>query len=471
MAAVESRTKSFVVIFVSAAFAACQRGGPLPEFKLDGQPESVRRMLQETLETARTQSTEAGPSGQLGKVLLANGLPEPALAAFERARKLDSTSPAWPYYSGVLHQERKDYAGARQAFEEHLALDPESFAAQVRLAEVLQASGDKAASLERFATAISRRPKAPRALYGMGMLLQSQGRNEEAGGFFQRALESFPRYRSARIALAETWRARGNEAQAVETLYGYDANRERAQSQAVPLDDPLMADVRRLDAGPSATRRQAQRLAREGQVVQAVKLIQGALKDDPHSHAFRSDLMMYFTHLKRWDEVTAQFQIMVDENPNNAVAHAQRGEMLVAQGKCEEAVESFDTALQVDPAQAKAHVGLGECQLVLNRLDSAEAHFRKAIESHPDEARAHAQLGILLTGKAQFAEAIPHLLRADDDAYGRERAQLLFALGKAFEKTGKTTEARATLETARVLAGAFGGGPVRPAAPSKKPKR
>ena len=67
-----------------------------------------------------------------------------------------------------------------------------------------------------------------------------------------------------------------------------------------------------------------------------------------------------------------------------------------------------------------------------------------------------------LTGKGQFGEAIPHLLRADDDAYGRERAELLFALGKAYEKTGKTTEARATLETASALADAFGGGPVKP---------
>lgn len=179
---------------------------------------------------------------------------------------------------------------------------------------------------------------------------------------------------------------------------------------------------------------------------------------------------MYYTHLKQWEKVTEQFHAMVDENPNNAGAYAQRGEMLAAQGRCEEAVESFDTALQIDPSQAKAHVGLGECQLLLNRRDSAEAHFRQALESHPDESRAHLQLGILLTGKGQFNGAIPHLLRADDDAYGRERAQLLFALGTAYEKTGKAVEARTTLETARALAGAYGGS-VKPATPPKKPKR
>ena len=293
MVAGKSRSKSFVAAFVSAAFAACQRGGPLPEVKLDGQPAAVRRMVTAGLETAHAKSAEPGPSGQLGKLLLANRLPEPALTAFERSRRLDPTSPVWPYYIGVVYQEGKDYPSARKAFENHLALDPESFAAHVRLAEVLYASGDKAGTLERFATAISRRPKAPRALFGMGMLLQSQGRNEEAGGFFERAVESFPRYRLARIALAETWRARGNEAKAAETLYGYDASRERAQAQAAPFDDPLMAEVRRLDAGPFATRRQAQQLAREGKVAQAVKLIEGAVRDDPKSPAFRSDLMMY----------------------------------------------------------------------------------------------------------------------------------------------------------------------------------
>ncbi len=438
------------------ALAGCQRAGSLPELKLDGQSAAVRRMLTDALDTARLHPGDAAPSGHLGKILLANRLPEPALTAFERARVLDPGSAAWHYYAGAILQERKNFAAARHAFDEHVKRDPSSYAGQVRLAESLFASGDKAASLDRFATAIGQRPKAARALYGMGLLLQSQGNAEEAGRFFERAIEAFPRYRLARFALAETWRARGNEAKATELLAGYEGATDRGASQAIPFDDPLMAEVRRLDAGPPGTRVQALQLARAGRFGRAVTLLEGALREDPRQADFRSDLMVYLTRLGKWEQAEEQFRALVNENPSNAFAHALRGELLVELGKCEEAVESFDTALEIDPAQPKAHVGLGECQLSLGRDESAERHFRQAIQAQPEDAKAHTRLGLLLASKRRFAEAVPHLVDAAAEAAGKERASVLLALGQAYESTGRSDEARETLATARVLASAYG---------------
>ena len=371
--------------------------------------------------------------------LLAHRLPEPALAAFERARLLDPAAPNWHYYAGVIHQERKEYPAAKAAFEAFLALDPESFAAKVRLAEVLFESGDKAASIERFRAALEQRPAAPRACFGMGLTLLADNKPAAARPYFERALSAFPRYHRARAALAE----------------GYEAARKTTGGPAPPFDDPLMADMRRLDAGPSGTRREAQQLARNGRVAKAVALLEGALRGDPEQAGYHADLMMYFTQLKQWEKAGDHFRAMVNANPDDAIAHAGHGDMLVAQGKCEEAVEAFDTALQVDPAMAAAHQALGSCQAKLGRAAAAESHFRKAVELEPGLLAAQASLGEMLVSQSKFAEAIPHLLAANS-AHGEERARVLYALGVAYERTGKPAEAAATLESARVVAEAYG---------------
>ena len=415
-------------------------------------PPPVRKVIAEAFTSAQSQPDDGLASGRLGMLLLAQGLPEPALVCFERARILDASSPQWTYYAGVVHQERKNFAAARQSYAAFLKLEPASFAGQVRLAESLLSSGDKAGSLEHFAVAIGQRPTSARACYGMGLVLQAEGKPRDARRFFELALRSFPRYRFARLALAESWRKDGDAAAAKALLEGH--NVASADLQMVPFDDPLMAEIGRLDAGPRGTRLLAKQLARGGRVPKAIALLESALRDDPHQAGYRSDLMMYLTHQQKWDQADLHFHAIIDENPDNAVAHSQRGEMLTAQGKCEEAVESFDTALQIDPAMAEAHLGLGQCQTSLGRAASAEDHFRKAVESQPDLPKAQASLGIQLAANGKFSEAIPHLRKADS-AHGMEKAQVLFALGASYQKTGQSGEAQTALETARILADVY----------------
>ena len=431
---------------------SCQRAGPLPAVKTEGLPPPVRKVIAEAFTVAQSQPDDGLASGRLGMLLLAHGLSQPALASFERARILDASSPQWAYYAGVVYQERKNFVAAQQSFLAFLKLEPSSFAGRVRLAESLLSSGDKAGSLEHFAAAIGQRPTSARACYGMGLVLQADGKPRDARRFFEQALQSFPRYRLARLALAENLRTGGDAAGANAVLESHDVT--RADLQVVPLDDPLMTEIGRLDAGPRGTRLLAKQLFRNGRLNKAVALLESSLRDDPRQTGYRSDLMMYFTHQQAWDQADLQFRAMIDENPDNAVAHSQRGEMLAAQGKCEEAVEAFDTALQIDPALAEAHLGLGQCQTSLGRAASAEDHFRKAVESHPDLPKARASLGIQLVANGKFSDAIPHLRKADS-AHGMEKAQVLFALGTAYQKTGQPGEAQLVLETARILADVY----------------
>lgn len=462
--------KRLIVAASALILVSCQRGGDLPALQLDSLTAAVRRTLQGALDTAKANPDRASAAGQLGKLLLAQGFTLEAQACFDRARRLDPGSSVWPYYAGVIYQDSKDFSNAKKAFEEHLHGDAGSFAGTVRLAETLFGLGDKAASLERFAAAIGKRPSSARACYGMGLLLQTQGKLEDAGRFYERALAAFPRYRNARFALATTWRERGNTAKAEEILEGYDATRGRGDAQVVPFDDPLMAEIHRMDVGPQGTRLRAQQLARSGKVVRAAQLLEAALRQDPKQTGYRSDLMMYYTHLEKWEKAEEMYRAMVNENPDNAVAHSQRGELLTARGKCEEAVEAFDTALQIDAALAMAHQGLGECQMTLKRYASAEAHFRKALATDPDSAKAHGSLGLVLVETHRYAEAMSHLLTAKDEAHGRDQARILFALGTAYQDQGSWNKALDAYENSRVLAEAYGPASLLPAIARSAPE-
>lgn len=64
---------------------------------------------------------------------------------------------------------------------------------------------------------------------------------------------------------------------------------------------------------------------------------------------------------KSYDKALANVDISIEENPS-AAAYALRGDILVAQGKCSEAVSAFDQALTLDPQNARALQGTKACK-------------------------------------------------------------------------------------------------------------
>ena len=80
-----------------------------------------------------------------------------------------------------------------------------------------------------------------------------------------------------------------------------------------------------------------------------------------------------------------------------AVAYANLGNALAAQGKRDEAIKSYWRAIVLDPGQRIAHNGLGSLLDDQGRLDEAVESYRRAIDADPKHAAApHFNLGNLL---------------------------------------------------------------------------
>ena len=120
---------------------------------------------------------------------------------------------------------------------------------------------------------------------------------------------------------------------------------------------------------------------------------------------------------------------------NNILAEAQAA---LDKKDYETAVKDYQAYLDKGPDNASVHFQLGYAFTALQKLDEAKIQYQKAIELNPKMSEAYLNLGLTLldsnpagaTAPLQKAvELLPNLARAK------------FALGVAYERSGKTPEA------------------------------
>ena len=111
----------------------------------------------------------------------------------DQALSLNESSVETTLAVGWLHQHAGDYMQARNSFETAAVLDASSADAQVGLGTALEASGEFAAAETHFALATVVQPGYWKAHNRFAMFLIRRGRNEDALGRFEFALELAPR--------------------------------------------------------------------------------------------------------------------------------------------------------------------------------------------------------------------------------------------------------------------------------------
>jgi tetratricopeptide (TPR) repeat protein len=126
-------------------------------------------------------------------------------------------------------------------------------------------------------------------------------------------------------------------------------------------------------------------------------------------------------------------------DPNCAEFHNNRGLILAALEKVEEAIAAYRRAIEINPNFAEAQNNLGNALVKIDRLEEAQIAFRRALGLRPDDPSAHRNLGIVLHRQHRFDEAIiayQAVLRLQPGF-----AEAHSNLGAALRKIGKTEQA------------------------------
>jgi tetratricopeptide (TPR) repeat protein len=323
--------------------------------------------------------------GRLGMVLRAHAFAGESNFCFEQAERLDPQEPRWPYYRGLTTVQTDPAAGLaclRRAVER---LGDGPLGPRFRLVEVLLEQGELEEAASQLDLVRQRDPAHPR-----GRLLQARlacARQDWKGALagLEGCWDDRHTRRQAHRLAALAWQRLGEPGRAGQMLA-----RAKEGPEDVPWADPLVEEVDRLTVGLQPRLNHALVLERQGQVDEAIGLLQQ----------------------------------LVRERPREATAWALLGQVHRRQNQLVPAEQALARAVEVDGGNVEGWFYLGVVRVFLGRKHQAAAAFREAIRLKPDHALAHYNLGICLkdAGDRDGARrALQEALRCQpDDALARK---------------------------------------------------
>lgn len=125
-------------------------------------------------------------------------------------------------------------------------------------------------------------------------------------------------------------------------------------------------------------------------------------------------------------------------NPGAWMAHNNLGDLLLRQGRVDEAAEHFAAAARLEPDDAFAHNNLAITLHRQGRREEALSSFREALRRRPDYPEAHSNLAAVLIELGRYDEALQHLdaalrLRPDLAEAHVRRGDVYAAIGRRDE--------------------------------------
>jgi Flp pilus assembly protein TadD len=108
----------------------------------------------------------------------------------------------------------------------------------------------------------------------------------------------------------------------------------------------------------------------------------------------------------KFAEAIGEYQLALEENPDNVSALVNLGVAYYNAGQLEDAVGQYQKALQIAPNDADIHSNLGAAYVQQGNLDAGLEEYQKAVELDPNLAQAYFGLGVVHDALEQTEEAI-----------------------------------------------------------------
>jgi len=141
----------------------------------------------------------------------------------------------------------------------------------------------------------------------------------------------------------------------------------------------------------------------------------------------------------RGPELERALREILKQDPSNPQAHVRLGYVLVAKGRCRDAVTQFRAAIAEHLPSVDAHLGLAGCAMSDGQRDVAERTLRLAEQIEPNNPVVLANLGIAISDGGRPADGLPflqHALSFDPDLH-----QARFSLAVAYGRLGRRDDA------------------------------
>ena len=257
----------------------------------------------------------------------------------------------------------------------------------------------------------------PAAYSNLAVILKNAGKYEEAISLYKRALKIKPDYADAYNNLGNLQRKLGQLDEAI-TSCEQALKIKPDYAEAHHNLGNAQLDLNQLDAAVSSYNR--------------------ALKIKPDFAEAHNNLGNAQMNLNRLEAAIESYEQALQIKPDFAEAHNNLGVPLKRLGRLSAAIESYGRALQIKPDYAEAHNNLGNAQMDLGQMSLAIESHERALQIKPDYAEAHRHLSFL----KKYRQGDPQIelmdsLLSSSSLCDTDRAQLFFALFKAYEDLGQ----------------------------------
>jgi tetratricopeptide (TPR) repeat protein len=344
----------------------------------------------------------------LGEAYAERGNDAEALAAYDRALRLEPENPSGLRGAAALFLRAKLNAKAAAALEIVVRKEPADAQAHADLGAAYFATGNLEGAEKEFQQALRLNPKSAATLLGQANLLLRRGEEEQAIQVLRQVVLLAPTAHEPRFLLGSAYNRLSRFAEAVVELenairlgaaepevyyhlaraYGGSGRAEKrsaALAKFAELSRQAKADT---DARRQVLKllEQAKSLVESGDLAGALAIMEQARDLRPQDDKVLFRLASVNYDLARYDKAREAIEEAIALAPSEWVYHLLSGLIEGRSGHLEAARRSLGVAIRLNPNAADAHNALGEVALRLGDVAVAEASFRKALELDPGQA-------------------------------------------------------------------------------------
>lgn len=309
-----------------------------------------------------------------------------ARESFDRARML---------------QDRQDWYGAAESYQEALQYNPDYGEAWLGLAQCTYETGEYSLTLTYLDSAAQYAKDNTTILNLRGFALIGLGRTDEADAVFREVLAMYPNDVDARFGLAELdifyGRISGAEQLYQDALKRQTTNRRALLSLALVSEELGKLDAARIyidqalryHSGEAEVHYLAAYLsAKEGNLSEAERRARAAVQlDGNNDEAYELLANILFTS-GRYQDVIDICDFRINRDRSAASAWYLKGLCLEMQGDYEGAMSAYSGGLDIDPQDEIMRTSLE--QLVLERLPVEDERRAELAAYHVEKARSYA---------------------------------------------------------------------------------
>ena len=200
-----------------------------------------------------------------------------------------------------------------------------------------------------------------------------------------------------------------------------DVTPHSAELPTLPWDDMPAAQQQRLKPAYDQAKAEPENIERVGalaMLLHAHKLYDAAAQCYERARFLAPDQFRWTYYLGVVEQergqgprAQAMLEAATKQRANYAPALVRRGNLMIADGKLDAALENFQQAAAVDPKLASAYHGWGRVLTARGEIEAAAEKYKQASELEEELGEAHYALGLAYRRLGRDAESEKHLTR------------------------------------------------------------